>query len=163
MTMLTTRINPFKFFQQSRIALSIATLGTAVGLLLTSSISYAEVQELNGRHYVKTDRYTLVSMETKPEQYEPLLAIVDIQFSQDIRSVGTAIEELLVGSGYRWNSKKGDNPDLNKLPLPMVVRQIGPVRLRDALITIAGSAWTLKTDEATRQLWFERQQPDSAY
>lgn len=126
-----------------------------VASLLASGICSADVIEIDGEHYVRTDRYTLVSIDTKPEQMSPLLSVVDIQFSNNIRTIGGALTELLEGSGYRWKSTEQDNQVLGQLPLPVVVRQIGPVRLRDALVTIAGSAWHLNVDELNRAVWFE--------
>lgn len=123
--------------------------------VLTASVGFADVIEIDGEHYVRTDRYTLVSIDTKPEQMSPLLSVVDIQFSKNIQTIGGALTELLEGSGYQWDMSKERNDALGTLPLPVVVRQIGPVRLRDALITIAGTAWHLKVDEVNRQVWFE--------
>lgn len=121
---------------------------------LTACVSSADVIEIDGEHYVKTDRYTLVSIDTKPEQMSPLLAVVDIQFSKHITTIGGALNELLEGSGYRWDTAAERNDELGNLPLPVVVRQVGPVRLRDALITMAGTAWHLNVDETKRTLWF---------
>ena len=114
-----------------------------------------ETLQIDDEPYVRTDRYTLVSIETQPEQISPLLSIVEISFSQHINSVGRALDELLVGSGYTWNKEMAENDRLNRLSLPVVVRDIGPVRLRDALITVVGEAWNLQVNELTREVWFE--------
>jgi conjugative transfer region protein (TIGR03748 family) len=122
---------------------------------LMASGAMAEVVEKSGSQYVRTDNYTLVSIDTKPEQINPLLSITTINFSQNIFTIGQAINELLRGSGYTWLSAQNDNDALGELELPNVVREIGPVRLRDALITVAGVAWELEVNEVNRTLWFK--------
>lgn len=115
--------------------------------LLSSTLSIAEEN-------VKTDRYTLVQVEPKGDQKEPLTTIVSMSFGADIRTVGEAITELLNGSGYRWQVHE-DDTSLNSLPLPSVIRSLGPIRLNEALSTVAGQAWSLQVDELHRVVWFE--------
>lgn len=104
---------------------------------------------------VLTDRYTRVSLEPRPEQISPMLAVVNIQFSDSVKTVGDAIFELLAGSGYRWDVGAAENHRLMELPLPIVSRTLGPVRLRDALMTLAGESWNLRIDELTRVISFD--------
>jgi len=104
---------------------------------------------------VSTDRYTRVSLEPLPEQMSPMLAVVNIRFSENVKTVGSAIFELLEGSGYRWDISARENDRLMELPLPIVSRELGPIRLRDALITLAGRPWELKIDEFRRVIYFE--------
>ena len=120
----------------------------------TSTLATAEILEKDGKQFVRTDNYTLVNIETKPEQLNPLLSITTISFSQNIFTVGQAINELLRGSGYTWLSAQDENDALSELELPSVVRELGPIRLRDALITVAGVAWELEVNEVNRTLWF---------
>lgn len=103
---------------------------------------------------IKTDRYTLTKVEAQGDQRQPLTAILTMNFGIDIRTVGEAITETLNGSGYRWE-QHGDDQTLASLPLPSVIRNLGPVRLKDALETIAGPAWTLQVDELRRTVWFD--------
>lgn len=107
------------------------------------------------RELARTDRYTLVSMEAMSDQAKPLSTITSVSLGRDIGSVGAAINELLKGSGYRWQSQDGADQLLNDLPLPAVVRKMGPIRLSDALQTLAGEAWMLRTDNLNRVVWFE--------
>lgn len=108
---------------------------------------------------VPTDRYTRVSLEPRPEQISPMLAVVNIQFSENVKTVGDAIFELLAGSGYRWDVGAAENHRLMELPLPIVSRTLGPVRLRDGLTTLAGQSWILSVDELSRVIHFERKDP----
>ena len=123
-----------------------------ITLLSVLSLSTA----LPAEEYARTDRYTLVSMEAQSDQSNPLSAITSVSLGRDITSVGDAVNELLKGSGYRWQSKDGSDQLLNEFPLPEIVRNIGPLRLRDALQTLAGEAWSLRTDNLNRIVWFEK-------
>lgn len=107
----------------------------------------------------RTDRYTLVSMEARSDQAKPLSTIVSVSLGSDVTTVGDGITELLKGSGYRWQSVGDDDLLLNKLPLPAVVRNLGPIRLSDALQTLAGEAWMLRVDNLNRVVWFEVSNP----
>ena len=45
---------------------------------------------------------------------------------------------------------------LYALPLPAAHLRLGPLMLRDALLTLAGPAWELSVDDLTRQVCFSR-------
>lgn len=125
-------------------------------LLLSNSVAHAE-------EYVRTDRYTLATIDPRGDQAAPLTAVVTMTFGAHIQTVGQAIDEILEGSGYRWIVQAGAIKDsdmlLNDLPLPAVVRSIGPIRLQDALDTIAGESWGLVINHTNRTLWFEVVKP----
>lgn len=103
----------------------------------------------------RTDRYTLTKIEATSDQQRPLMAITTLSFGKEVLTVGDAIKETLLGSGYQWQSPDSQDQLLQRLPLPAVVREIGPIRLADALQTIAGEAWILRTDNLHRVVWFE--------
>lgn len=113
----------------------------------------------SAEEYVRTDRYTLATIDPRGDQAAPLTAVVTMTFGSHIQTVGQAIDEILQGSGYRWIVQAGATEDsdmlLNELPLPAVVRAIGPIRLQDALDTIAGESWGLVVNHTNRTLWFE--------
>ena len=70
-------------------------------------------------------------------------------------SVGDAMRHVLLRSGYRLC----DAPEaatLYALPLPAAHLRLGPLMLRDALLTLAGPAWELSVDDLTRQVCFSR-------
>ncbi len=114
--------------------------------------------------YVQTDRYTLVRLNAVDAQREPLQAVVTLTFGKSVTTLGKAVEELLRGSGYHWQQEISEatvtDHMLYDLSLPSVLRTIGPLRLEDALQTIVGTAWTLKTNELQRIVWFEPVQSD---
>ncbi len=102
---------------------------------------------------VKTDRYTQMSIEPRLEQREPLKSVINIHFSQNIKTVGEAINELLKGSGYQWVSNEQDSR-LLQLELPGINRALGPIRLNEALKVLAGSSWDLAVDPLNRTVQF---------
>jgi conjugative transfer region protein (TIGR03748 family) len=106
-----------------------------------------------GADTVKTDRYTTVSLEPRADQQEPLYSVVNIRFSQNIKTVGEAINEMLKGSGYRWSPTDADMK-LNELELPSINRELGPIRLQDGLQVLAGSSWGLSADKLNRTISF---------
>lgn len=118
-------------------------------------VSLSVVTFTFAKESARTDRYTLVSMEATSDQSRPLSTITSVSLGRDVDSVGDAINELLKGSGYRWQSQDSADLLLNDLPLPAVVRTMGPIRLSDALETLAGEAWVLRTDNLNRVVWFE--------
>lgn len=103
----------------------------------------------------RTDRYTLTKIEARSDQQRPLMAITTFSFGRDVLTVGEAIREVLMGSGFQWQSPNDQDQLLNSLPLPTVVRELGPIRVGEALQTIAGEAWLLRTDNLHRVVWFE--------
>lgn len=105
-------------------------------------------------HYTSTDRYTRVNTSALPEQQEPLNALVHITIGKDVLTVGQAIQEVLKGSGYRW-VPLGDDKLLMGLPLPAIVRDMGPIRVGDAARTLAGNSWIMRTDSLNRVIQFE--------
>ncbi|QEY16003.1 hypothetical protein D0C16_08445 [Cellvibrio sp. KY-GH-1] len=122
-----------------------------LALLCSSTAVQAEQRE----NQVRTDRYTLVTAEARADQKSPLKSIVNLSLGKDVSMVGDALREVLKGSGYRWQSPDGQDQLLNTLPLPSVIRELGPVTLNDALQTIAGEAWQLRSDTLHRVIWFD--------
>ncbi|HDZ2454025.1 TPA: TcpQ domain-containing protein [Klebsiella pneumoniae] len=106
---------------------------------------------------VRYDRYTLVSTHPDDAQRDPLNQIVDITMPvQLVNTVGEGFRYLLLESGYSLCSATSSAfSELLSRPLPAVQRDIGPVRLSEALQIVAGPAWRLKVDEVNREICFE--------
>lgn len=107
-------------------------------------------------------RYTLVELAPASAQQDLLLQVVDVAVP-DTRNatVGDALRHVLLRSGYQLCTE-GDVTALNALPLPASHYRLGPMLLRDALLTLAGSAWDLKVDDGVRRICFTRApQPSS--
>lgn len=120
-------------------------------LVLASTLTHS----VDASESVKTDRYTLMNTDVQTEQKMPLTTITHFTLGREIITVGDAINEVLKGSGYRWQSPNGQDDLLTRLPLPAIVRDMGPVRIEDALKTIAGQVWSLQCDHLNRVVWFE--------
>lgn len=131
---------------------------TVFALLCSSA-----VQAEQSVKQVRTDRYTLVNAEARADQKAPLQSIINLSLGKDVLMVGDAVKEVLKGSGYRWQSPDGQDQLLNTLPLPSVIRQLGPIALGDALQTIAGEAWQLRTDSLHRVIWFDVKETNRSF
>ena len=108
---------------------------------------------------VQTDRYSLLQATPTEAQVELLATTVMIRFPQRIQTVGEAVHYLLQRSGYRLVTADVIDPEtatLLALPLPAVHRNLGPMTLRDALMTLAGPAFQLVQDPVHRLMTFER-------
>ena len=76
---------------------------------------------------------------------------------EDARAtVGDGLRHVLKRSGYQLCETAHAVIELYALPLPAAHLHLGPMTLRDALLTLAGPAWELHTDDRMRQVCFER-------
>lgn len=109
---------------------------------------------------VRYGRYTLVELAPTAAQRDLLLQIVDFNLPEDTKaSVGEGLRLVLKRSGYRLCQTTPTNTELFALPLPAAHRRLGPMTLRDALLTLAGSAWELQVFETTRVICFNQPRP----
>lgn len=99
-------------------------------------------------------RYTLVELEPTEAQRNLLLQVIEVSLPDTVQAtVGDALNHVLRRSGYRLCS--GPETDaLDALPLPAAHYRIGPMVLRDALLTLAGPAWRLNVEEGARVVCF---------
>ena len=91
-------------------------------------------------------------------QSDPLQAVVEISFSPSVDTVGSAIDNLLLDSGFQMAQLSASDPKLPILlrqPLPLVHRSIGPTKLITALEFLAGSPWILVIDPVNRLVSYE--------
>jgi len=64
------------------------------------------------------------------------------------------LRHVLKRSGWRLCEGTAAVAELDALPLPAAHVHLGPMTLRDTLVTLAGSAWELRLDERARQVCF---------
>ena len=134
------------------LALSMVLTGISV---TTSSNAYASDLQVG--------RYSLLSAEPTEAQTDLLGTTVTVHFPAQIQTVGEAVGHLLRRSGYRLADTEALAPEtmgLLALPLPTVHRQLGPMPLRRALETLAGSTFDLVQDPVHRLIAFEPCTPD---
>ncbi|MEX5685341.1 PilL N-terminal domain-containing protein [Pseudomonas silesiensis] len=101
-------------------------------------------------------RYTLIELVPEFSQRDLLQQVIEISIPPTLdASVGDAMHHMLLRSGYRL-CDNATAKALYNLPLPAAHLHLGPLILRDALLTLAGPAWDLSTDDAARQVCFTR-------
>ncbi|MBP3974407.1 PilL N-terminal domain-containing protein [Pseudoxanthomonas spadix] len=101
-------------------------------------------------------RYTLVELVPEPAQRDLLQQVAEVSIPPMLdASVGDAMRHVLLRSGYRL-CDTAEAATLYALPLPAAHLRLGPMMLRDALLTLAGPAWELSVDDVTRQVCFSR-------
>jgi len=123
---------------------------TLAGICVFSSALAAESSENIGR-------YITVLQKPLSAQRDLLSQTIQIRFPNQINTVGAAITHLLRYSGYSLVAKNQTSPALKNTlqkSLPLVDRELGPITLRDALITLAGPAFTLAEDPLNREVNF---------
>lgn len=102
-------------------------------------------------------RYTLVELVPEPAQRDLMQQVVEVTIPPafDTR-VGDAMRHVLRRSGYRL-CEDPEAAMLYALPLPAAHLRLGPLVLRDALLTLAGPAWDMAVDDTSRQVCFKPQ------
>lgn len=106
---------------------------------------------------VRYGRYTLVELAPTAAQHDLLLQTIDVTMPEDARAtVGDGLRHVLKRSGYGLCQTAYSVIELYALPLPAAHLHLGPMTLRDALLTLAGPAWELHADDRARQVCFER-------
>jgi len=110
------------------------------------------------RNPVRVGRYSAIVSGPSLEQVDLFTLPVHTEFPLSIQTVGPALERVLGPSGYRLASISASCPSLPALlawRLPAVHRRLGPMRLDEALKTLAGPAHYLVTDPVHRLVSFE--------
>ena len=111
---------------------------------------------------VRYGRYTLVELAPTAAQRDLLLQTIDVSMPEDTRAtVGDGLRHVLKRSGYGLCQTARAVIGLYPLPLPAAHLHLGPMTLRDALLTLAGPAWQLHADDRARQICFERTADDA--
>ncbi|MBG3850212.1 PilL N-terminal domain-containing protein [Xanthomonas hortorum pv. carotae] len=106
---------------------------------------------------VRYGRYTLVELAPASMQRDLLLQIIDVNLPESARaSVGDGLRHVLNRSGYQMCETGSAALELYPLPMPAAHLQLGPMTLRDALLTLAGPAWDVEVNDSTRQVCFVR-------
>ena len=102
------------------------------------------------------NRYSRQNMTAEPQQTDPLSVVIEINFPSTVVTVEDAIDYLLLQSGYRYLYEDDiEIRNLLSLSLPRVHRNLGPISLRSALETLAGSPWNLVENEVNRTVQFK--------
>ncbi len=124
-----------------------------IGLMGMASLSTmaANVTQIN--------RYATVQNKPLAAQLNPLLAVQQVHFSQDIKTVGQAMMYWLNYSGFHLASIDKQPPSLQAVmrqSLPQVDRNLGPLTVKDGLEVLAGQqVFSLIQDPLLREVNFK--------
>ncbi len=103
-------------------------------------------------------QYMTVNHKPQSEQVDLLSQAIQVRFPQSIQTIGDAINYLLKISGYSLvdvnQRSDGLKITLTK-PLPLIDRDYGPMRLKEALTTLSGPAFYLVSDPINRTVNFK--------
>ncbi len=127
------------------------TFISIVILLITHSV------EAGNTNQIQTGRFSTVINQPPAEQLNPLRVTIKTSIPQGVKTVGEAIEYLLVRSGYSLIEPEGmgiDVQQLMELDLPQVHRKLGPITLDIALNTLSGEGYDLIVDPVHRKISF---------
>ncbi len=106
---------------------------------------------------VQTGRYSYATVGAQAAQVDPLLAVIDVRLPPDVTTVEEAANYLLRRSGFNLlPPDPGDQPVTSLLsqPLPEVHRHLGPISLREALLTLGGKAFLVNVDYVYRKIGY---------
>ena len=107
---------------------------------------------------VQTGRYSAVAAVATPVQQAPLEAIISVEFSERVNTVGMAVQTLMIGTGYDLSDILYWDVEVLELferPLPEAHRHLGPLSVLTALKTVIGPAFYLIIDPVHRLVGFK--------
>ena len=124
----------------------------AIALALWGGVGYAEgVTQVN--------RYATVDNKPLAAQVNPLLAVQQVHFGTNIKTVGEALNHWLLFSGYSLVAD-ADKPEALRTilvkPLPQVDRDLCPLSVQDGLEVLVGKEiFNLIIDPLNRTVGFK--------
>jgi len=107
---------------------------------------------------IQIGRYATASIASTHEQEDLLDVVIQTTIPNDVKTIGEAINFLLMRSGYELAASYRQGNYVAQLlakPLPYAHRKLGPIRLKDALLLLVGKAYWMKADPVHRLLAFE--------
>jgi len=139
---------------RSFLLLAVLTAGCATPPSPTSVQEEVAVPASEYVPVVRYGRYTLVELTPTAAQQDLLLQVVDVSIPDTLNAnVADALRHVLQRSGYQLCNGR-ETAALSRLPLPAAHYRLGPLQLRDALLTLAGPARTLHIDHSARRVCF---------
>ena len=101
-------------------------------------------------------RYALIELVPEPAQRDLMQQVIEVSVPPSLdATVGDGLRHVLLRTGFGL-CETAEATALYALPLPAAHLHLGPLLLRDALVTLAGPAWELSIDDTERQVCFLR-------
>lgn len=128
-------------------------------LLYVTSLSLLALIVHAANDVTQINRYATVTNKPLVAQVNPLLAVQQIHFPQEIKTVGEAIEWWLHYSGFTLISKERQPDSFQEVmhrTLPQIHRNLGPLTIKEGLEVLAGQqVFVLIVDPLLRQVNFK--------
>jgi|GEM_PF-1592569 type IV pili sensor histidine kinase/response regulator len=128
-------------------ALTLAAMASLLGSTVTSAANLTQI-----------NRYATVENKALAAQINPLLAVQKVHFPQNITTVHAALDHWLQYSSFQMAPIKEQSTALREtllLPLPSVVRDLGPLTVEEGLLVLVGNnVFTLSKDLLHRKVNF---------
>ncbi|MCK0513215.1 hypothetical protein [Aromatoleum buckelii] len=113
--------------------------------------------------HVRLARYTDAEPVPAAAVVDPLTVVATVHFPREqVRTVGDAVDYLLLRTGYRVASADPAATTLLALPLPESHRVLGPYPARAILQVLLGNAYDVKASPVDRTLAIALRDPGSA-
>ncbi len=119
-------------------------------LCFTAHLAYASDPPLSVH-----SRYTSVRLTPHAGQQDLLTQTFEGTLPAQVHTIAQAIDYLLQPSGYQRTAVDPNAIALMAFlnqSLPLAHRRLGPLRLRDALALLVGSAWAIHVEPRTRRI-----------
>jgi conjugative transfer region protein (TIGR03748 family) len=112
-----------------------------IKLILAISLSISAIATYAVADITQINRYATVANKPLAAQVNPLLAVQQIHFPQNVKTVGQALMWWLQYSGYSLVGKEKQPASLQAVmqqALPQIDRNLGPLTVKDGLEVLAG-------------------------
>jgi conjugative transfer region protein (TIGR03748 family) len=127
-------------------------------LLFISSLSLLALAS-QAANVTQVNRYATLANKPLVAQVNPLLAVQQIHFPQEIKTVGEALEWWLHYSGFSLVAPEHQPDSLKAVmthSLPQIHRNLGPLTVREGLEVLAGQqVFTLTDNPLLREVTFK--------
>lgn len=127
-------------------------------LLFITSLGLAALAA-QAANVTQVNRYATVANKPLAAQVNPLLAVQQIHFPQEVKTIGQAVDWWLRYSGFKLIAKDKQPESLQAImrqPLPQIDRNLGPLTVKDGLEVLVGQqVFTLVEDPLLRQVNFQ--------
>lgn len=127
-------------------------------LLFVTSLSLAALTT-DAANVTQVHRYATVANKPLAAQINPLLAVQQIHFPQEIKTIGQSVEWWLRYSGFTLVAKEKQPESLQSVlrqPLPQIDRNLGPLTVKEGLEVLVGQqVFILIEDPLLRQVNFQ--------